>query len=149
MLLLENRRVSVSVHAEHPRGAKTAVLLRLASSGVRGGAGREGLGEGGGEGGGGVSGRAVPGQSEVSAQLEVVVLDGLVARFEAGRPPALLHLRRISRLPQVYSTGTIPAARHRRETPNPKTRLQPTQSVCDYNDCAQLEFKRFSKAMQR
>lgn len=68
------------------------VLLGLASSRVGGGAGGEGLGEGGGEGGGGVSGSAVPGQSEVSAQLEVVVFDGLIARFEAGRPPALLHL---------------------------------------------------------
>lgn len=68
------------------------VLLGLASSRVGGGAGGEGLGEGGGEGGGGVSGSTVPGQSKVPAQLEVVVFDGLIACFEAGCPPALLHL---------------------------------------------------------
>lgn len=70
---------------------RMSVLLGLAPPGVRGGGGGEGLGEGGGQSGGGVSG-VVPGQGELSAQLEVIVLDGLVARLETGRPAALLHL---------------------------------------------------------
>lgn len=67
------------------------VLLGLAPPGVRGSGGGEGLGEGGGQSRGGVP-SVVPRQSELSAQLEVVVLDGLVAGLQTGRPAALLHL---------------------------------------------------------
>ncbi len=70
---------------------RCASLLGLASPGVGGSGGGEGLGEGGGQSRGGVAG-VVPGQTELSAELEVVVLDGLVARLQTGRPPALLHL---------------------------------------------------------
>lgn len=68
-----------------------SALLGLAPSRIRGGAGVEGLCEGGGQGGGRVA-AVVSGQGELSSQLEVVVLDGLVAGFETGRPAALLHL---------------------------------------------------------
>lgn len=79
-----------------------SVLLGLAPPGVRGGAGGEGLGEGGGQSRGGVPG-VVPGQSELSAQLEVIVLDGLVAGFQTGGPAALLHLDQTKTRQQVYT----------------------------------------------
>lgn len=70
------------------------VLLGLASPGVGGGGGGEGLGEGGGQSRGGVPG-VVPGQGELFDR-ELAVFDGLVARLQAGRPPALLHLQNTS-----------------------------------------------------
>lgn len=78
-----------------------AVLLGLASPGVGGGGGGEGLGEGGRQSRGGVAG-VVTGQTELSAQLEVVVLDGLVARLQTGRPPAVLHLHTATLSLTVY-----------------------------------------------
>lgn len=94
--------------AEESTSTRVPYLLGLASSGVGGGAGSEGLCEGGGQSGGGVATAAaastttaataataattVPGQREFPSKLEVVVLDGLVAGLQAGGPPAILHL---------------------------------------------------------
>lgn len=96
-----------------------SVLLGLAPSGVRGGTGGEGLGEGGGQSGGGVP-SAVPGQSKLPAQLEVVVFDGLIASFQTGCSSALLHLDRdrqqVNRLSGHFITSTHRCQAVKRET---------------------------------
>lgn len=97
----EYTNLSVCLCVEEP------ALLGLSAPGVRGGGGGEGLGEGGGQRRGGVP-RVFPGHRELP-DLEVVVFDGFIARFEAGSPSALLHLTiRTNNQRQVLTGCMIP-----------------------------------------